>query len=69
MHKPKTPIEQFIKDLGGPSKAAAAIGVEPNVVLNWRKRGQVPADKVLAVEKASGISRHELRPDVFGAAA
>lgn len=27
---------------------------------------QVAADKVLEVERVTGISRHELRPDVFG---
>lgn len=70
MSKPTNPIDQFIKALGGPTKAAAAIGVDgANVVLNWRKRKQVPADKVLAIEAASGVSRHELRPDVFGDAA
>lgn len=29
---------------------------------------QVPADKVIAVETVTGISRFKLRPDVFGAA-
>lgn len=27
---------------------------------------QVAADKVLEVERVTGISRHDLRPDVFG---
>ncbi len=28
---------------------------------------QIPADRVLAIEALTGISRHDLRPDVFGA--
>lgn len=27
---------------------------------------QVPADRVLLVERLTGVSRHDLRPDVFG---
>lgn len=49
---------------------ATAIGELPQTVSMWRKRGRVPAEKCIAVEKASGgtASRYELRPDVFGAA-
>lgn len=70
MRKPKPSVDQIITDLGGATKAAAALGIRnPSVVLNWRKRGQVPVGKVLAVEAATGISRHVLRPDIFGASA
>lgn len=66
--KSKAPsVSEIIKQLGGATKAADALNVSgPNVVLNWRKRGSIPADKVLAVETLTGISRHDLRPDVFG---
>lgn len=61
------PVIKLISDLGGPTKAAIALGVShASVVMNWRSRGQVPADKVLLVEELTGISRHKLRPDVFG---
>ena len=67
---PETPVEHFINKLGGATKAAAALGISnPSVVLNWRMRRQVPADKVLAIEQVSGISRHVLRPDIFGVSA
>lgn len=69
MRKKLSPVELVIETLGGPSKAAAAMKIaNPSVVLNWRKRGQVPADRVIEVEKLTGVSRHDLRPDVFGAA-
>lgn len=62
-----TPVEQVIEALGGPTKAAAALGLKnPSIVMNWRTRGKVPADRVLDVEAATGISRHTLRPDIFG---
>ena len=67
MDKPETAVERFINAMGGTANAAAALGIhKANVVANWRLRGQVPPDKVLAVESLTGISRHELRPDIFG---
>ena len=63
-------VDKLIEDMGGPTKAAAALGIEnPSVVMNWRTRGQVPADRVLRVEELTGVSRHLLRPDIFGSAA
>lgn len=62
-------VDQLIEDMGGPTKAATALGISnPSVILNWRKRKQVPADRVLKIEEISGVSRHVLRPDVFGVA-
>lgn len=42
---------------------AEAIGLRPGTISQWHR---VPAERVAAVEEATGISRHELRPDVFG---
>jgi DNA-binding transcriptional regulator YdaS (Cro superfamily) len=68
MAKAKSPIDTVIEKLGGPTKAAAALGISnPSVVLNWRARKQVPADRVIEIEKLTDVSRHLLRPDVFGA--
>jgi DNA-binding transcriptional regulator YdaS (Cro superfamily) len=62
-------VDKVIEALGGLTKAASALGIEnPSVVANWRTRGRVPAERTLEIEAISGISRHELRPDVFGAA-
>lgn len=67
--KPDT-ISSIIQALGGPTKAAEALHLSnPSVILNWRKRGSIPAQYVIAVEKLTGISRQKLRPDVFGEAA
>ena len=61
------PIDLAIEAAGGPSVLATKLGLKgPNVVSNWRARGKVPPEHILALERLSGISRHALRPDVFG---
>jgi DNA-binding transcriptional regulator YdaS (Cro superfamily) len=37
--------------------------ITPQAISQWDK---VPAKRVLEVERITGISRHKLRPDVFG---
>jgi DNA-binding transcriptional regulator YdaS (Cro superfamily) len=48
---------------GAKSRIARELGVTPGAISQWR---EVPADRVLDIEKLTGISRHVLRPDVFG---
>lgn len=61
------PIARAIEIMGGPTKAAQALEIDnPSVVLNWRTRGRAPAERVLDIERLTGISRHVLRPDIFG---
>ncbi len=64
-----TPVDTLVNKLGGLTRAANLLGIKnPSVVANWRTRGRVPAEKVLEIEGLTGISRHVLRPDVFGPA-
>jgi len=67
----KSGIERACIVLGGQVKLADALGVTPQAVYLWKKSGKVPAERVLAVEAATGggVTRHELRPDIFGVAA
>jgi DNA-binding transcriptional regulator YdaS (Cro superfamily) len=44
---------------------ARALGITHGAVSQWKK---VPADRAVQVEEITGVSRHELRPDVFGPA-
>lgn len=60
-------VDLFVEKLGGLTKAAAVLKVKhPSVIANWRSRGRVPPERVLEIESLSGVSRHDLRPDVFG---
>ena len=37
-------------------------GITPQAISQWK---QVPAERVLDVEQATGVSRHRLRPDIY----
>lgn len=41
--------------------------VDKSTVLRW-ERGQVTPKRAIEIERITGISRHELRPDIFGPA-
>jgi hypothetical protein len=43
---------------------ASQLGITPQAINAWRR---VPADRVLEVERATGVSRRVLRPDLYPA--
>ena len=57
-----------IEAVGGPTKLADEIqrlgggAITSQAISRWR---QVPPMRVLIVERATGISRHLLRPDIY----
>ena len=46
------------------SAATPAAPITSQAVSQWRR---VPAERVLSVEAITGVSRHQIRPDIFGA--
>lgn len=63
----KTPLEEAIEKAGGQSAMARVCGVTQPTVWGWINTGRkiLPAEYVLAVEGATGLSRHVLRPDLY----
>jgi len=67
-----SPLETAVAAVGGQSALARLLSTKEKIVRQghvwaWINRERrVPAEHVLAIELASGVSRHELRPDVFG---
>lgn len=57
-----------IEKAGGQTKIADALGITQGHIGKWisRDRKAPPAEYVLKIEEVTGISRHKLRPDVFG---
>lgn len=51
---------------GNQSQFAKAIGTTQQNISNWLKKGSaLPAEYVLRAESATGIPRHEWRPDIY----
>jgi DNA-binding transcriptional regulator YdaS (Cro superfamily) len=63
------PICKAAKAAGGQSALARILKVTPQAVQKMCASGRVPAERVLEIEKATGVSRHELRPDIYPQAA
>src|SRR5438445_9013789 len=55
-------LDRAIDAAGGISQLARKIGIAQPSVSNWNR---VPAERVIAVEAATGVSRTQLRPDLY----
>jgi DNA-binding transcriptional regulator YdaS (Cro superfamily) len=66
----ETPLQKAVRIAGGQSQLARGIGgkVRQGYVWKWLRRGWVPAEQVLAIERATEgqVTRYELRPDIYG---
>lgn len=63
-----TPFEALnaaVDRVGGQSAMARVCGVSQTAVWKWLQTRRLPPHYVLAVETATGISRHHLRPDIY----
>lgn len=57
-----TGLSEAIAAAGGLSELARRIGIAQPSVSNWSR---IPAERVLQVEAVTGISRRQLRPDLY----
>ena len=55
-------LKRAVAKVGGQASFARAIGVTAQAVSQWN---EVPPLRVIAVERISGVSRHDLRPDLY----
>ena len=56
-------LDEAIRVAGGVGALARKIGISQPSVSNWAR---IPAERVLSVEAATGVSRAILRPDLYG---
>jgi DNA-binding transcriptional regulator YdaS (Cro superfamily) len=59
--RPK-PITLAIEKAGSVKALAEQCGVAPQAISQWK---HVPIDHVRTVETLTGLSKHEIRPDVY----
>jgi TorA maturation chaperone TorD len=57
-----TGLDEAIRAAGGVGALARKIGIAQPSVSNWAR---IPAERVLAVEAATGVDRRVLRPDLY----
>lgn len=58
-------VQKAAERVGGAAELARALGITRQALYQWDK---VPADRVLDIERLTGVARHALRPDLYAAA-
>ncbi|RUW64558.1 YdaS family helix-turn-helix protein [Mesorhizobium sp. M2A.F.Ca.ET.067.02.1.1] len=58
-------LQAAIDAAGGVAPLASLIGKTPAHVSTWKQRGMIPAEMAIPIERATGVSRHLLRPDLY----
>ena len=59
-------LQNAIEIAGGQSAMGRLCGKAQNTVWKWLQNSKpLPAEHVLVVEAATGVSRHHLRPDIY----
>jgi len=61
---PMNGLEKAIKQAGGRRELAEMLGVQRQHVEYWLKN-KLPVERALEIEKATGIHRSELLPELF----
>lgn len=68
METPLQALKTAIENAGGQSALARKVGCSQPTIWYWLNRlGQVPAERVVAVEAAGHVPRFKLRPDLYAA--
>ena len=60
-------LARAIESAGSQQALADLLGIKSPSIAEWKERGRIPANRVLDIERLTGVSRHELRPDLYPA--
>lgn len=58
----RSPLELAVAAAGSKSELARRLKLKVQSIQQWEK---IPAERVHDVERATGIPRHKLRPDLY----
>ena len=58
----RDPINEATRRAGSVSALARVLEITPSAICQWER---CPVGRVLAIERATGVSRHDLRPDFY----
>lgn len=62
VNKFKEKINTWAAPIGGIPKLAKALKIKRQAIYQWDK---IPADRIVEIEKITGVDRSILRPDLF----
>lgn len=66
---PKDLLRSLVAEEGGQAAFARKINVSQQLVWSWlNKSRRISAESAVKIEKATGVPRSRLRPDIFEAA-
>jgi len=57
-----TGIKKAIKAMGSGAALARALGIDRASVCGW---AEIPAKRIIQIERLTGVPREELRPDLY----
>ncbi|QHP80675.1 Rha family transcriptional regulator [Pectobacterium odoriferum] len=62
-----TALDKAINNAGSATKLAELLGISSMAISHWKRRheGAIPSNHVLAIYNATGVTPHELRPDLY----
>ena len=63
--KQQSALDRAIEKAGGIADLAKLLGTSRQLVSYWQAKARVPAERVLDIERLTGIGRTELRPDIY----
>ncbi len=60
-------LDKAVRIAGNASKLAEQLGISSMAVSHWKNRykGVIPSDHVLPIFNLTGVTPHELRPDLY----
>lgn len=63
-----TPLAEAVRRAGSQSAFARMVGRNQSTIYDWLNEGKaLPGEYVLIVERETGVSKHDLRPDLYPA--
>ena len=65
-HETDSALAEAVRKVGSQSAFGRLIKKRQSTVREWLMADRLPGEYVLAIEAATGVSKHRLRPDVYG---
>ena len=58
-------LQKALAAAGGQQALANKLGIRYQAIQKWVRYKRIPAERVLAIELITGVSRSDLRPDLY----